>query len=120
MIFMVTEAKPTIDLRLDLPRHVPAQAIVIPPTIVELIAAPGGGYRVLISGLPSSLDAVADDALAHVLAANPVLDAQDALIDARIHVRADLDVRYQDVISVVERLQGAHFQKVAVMAQRAE
>jgi biopolymer transport protein ExbD len=120
VIFMVTAPKPTTDLRLDLPRPGPAQAIVIPPTIVELNAAPGGGYRVLISGLPSSLDAVADDALAHVLAANPVLDAQDALIDARIHVRADLDVRYQDVISVVERLQGAHFQKVAVMAQRAE
>jgi biopolymer transport protein ExbD len=35
-------------------------------------------------------------------------------------VRADLDVAYQHVITVVETLQDARFRKVTIYAQRAE
>lgn len=120
VIFMVTAPMPTTDLRLDLPRPGPSLAAMIPPTIVELRSNTTGGYMLLVSGAPSSLEAVAADALAHVLGANPMIERTDALLDGRVHVRADLDVRYQDVVTVMERLQDADFQKVSIMAQRAD
>ena len=117
---MVTAPKPTTDLRLDLPQAgVVRPPIFIPPTIVELRADPSG-YALYVSGVRTSIDSVGADALAHVLAAQPTLLAEDAFAEARIHIRADLDVRYQDVVSVVERLQEANFQKVTVLAQRVD
>lgn len=120
VIFMVTAPKPTTDLRLDLPRAgIVRPPVFIPPTIVEL-RAEAGGYGLYVSNTPTTIDAVGADALAHILAAQPTLIAEDAFAEARIHIRADLNVRYQDVVSVVERLQAADFQKVTVLAQRAD
>ena len=120
VIFMVTAPKPTTDLRLDLPQAgVVRPPVLIPPTIVELRADPGG-YGLYVSGVPSVIDNIGADALAHILANEPTLIAEDALAEGRILIRADLNVRYQDVVNVVERLQEARFQKVTVLAQRAD
>lgn len=120
VIFMVTAPTPTTDLRLDLPPATPPSAVMIPPTIVDLRATGDGGYTLLVSDTPTSLAALGDDALAHLLSNNAELTSEDILLDARIHIRSDMAVRYRDVVSVVERLQDFGYQKVTVLAQRAE
>jgi len=119
IIFMVTAPKPTTDLRLDMPRPGPPVAPVIPPTVVDIRAAPDG-YRIFIAGEETGLERLGADAVAHMLAANPTLTHEDALAEGRLYVRSDLDVTYQDVITVVETLQDARFQKVAIYAQSAD
>jgi biopolymer transport protein ExbD len=42
------------------------------------------------------------------------------LLDARIHIRSDMSVRYRDVVSVVEQLQDFGYAKVTMLAQRAD
>jgi biopolymer transport protein ExbD len=119
IIFMVTAPKPTTDLRVDLPRPGPSRPASIPPTIVTIHAA-AGGFQVMVGSEESTLDWLGQRTLAHILGADPVLTQEDALIDARVFVRADLDVAYQDVIAVVETLQDAQFQRVAIAAQNAD
>lgn len=119
IIFMVTAPRPTTDLQVDLPRPGPPIAIVIPPTIVQIRAAPNG-YRIFLSGEETTLERLGDDAVAHMLAADPALTTGDVLAEGRIFVRSDLDVAYQHVITVVETLQDAHFRKVAIYAQNAD
>lgn len=118
IIFMVTAPKPTTDLRVDLPRQAGTPP-VIEPTIVSVRAAPGG-YRILVGDEESSLDLLGSRTLAHVLAADSGVSADVARAEARIFVRADLDVAYQHVVSVVDELQHAQFAKVAIAAQRAD
>ena len=120
VIFMVTAPTPTTDLRLDLPPAAPPAAMMIPPTIIDLRATGDGGYTLLVSDAPTSLAALGEDALAHLLSNNPELTNEDVLLDARIHIRSDMAVRYRDVVSVVERLQDFGYQKVTVLAQRAD
>jgi biopolymer transport protein ExbD len=120
IIFMVTAPKPTTDLRVDLPRpNVSATPPMIEPTIVELRTAPGG-YGVFIGARQISEADIGADALAHILAANPALDRDTAHAEARVFVRADLDVAYAPVVGVVEALQQARFAKVAIIAQNAD
>jgi biopolymer transport protein ExbD len=120
IIFMVTAPKPTTDLQVDLPRTYSAGAPpVIAPTIVRIRDAPGG-YAIFLSGEETSLDQLGADALSHMLSANPEITAGDAFAEGRIYVRADLDVAYQDVVTVVETLQDARFRKVAIYAQNAD
>ena len=119
IIFMVTAPRPTTDLQVDLPRPGPPIAIVIQPTIVH-IRATADGYAIFVGGEETSPDQLSADALSHMLAANPVITAEDAFAEGRIFVRADLDVAYQHVITVVETLQDARFRKVAIYAQNAD
>ncbi|HYD71541.1 MAG TPA: biopolymer transporter ExbD [Candidatus Binatia bacterium] len=119
IIFMVTAPRPTTDLQVDLPRPGRPIAIVIPPTIVQISAAPSG-YRIFMSGTETTLGRLGDDAVAHLLAADPALTTEDVLAEGRIFVRADLDVAYQHVITVVETLQDARFRRVAIYAQDAD
>jgi biopolymer transport protein ExbD len=119
IIFMVTAPKPTTDLRVDLPRATLGPPPMIEPTIVELIAAPNG-YRVYVGGAETDAANLATSALAHILSANPALDADTAFAEARVFVRADLDVAYAPVVNTVEALQQARFAKVAIIAQTAD
>jgi biopolymer transport protein ExbD len=120
IIFMVTAPRPTTDLQVDLPRTqhggIPP---VIPPTTVQIRAAPHG-YAIFLNGEETSLDQLGADALSNMLAENPEITAGDAFAEGRVFVRADLDVAYQHVITVVETLQDARFRKVAIYAQDAE
>jgi biopolymer transport protein ExbD len=68
----------------------------------------------------STLQRLGADALAHMMAAEPILTPEDVFAEGRIFVRADLDVSYQHVITVVETLQDARFRKVSIYAQRAD
>lgn len=120
VIFMVTAPTPTTDLRLDLPPAAPPAAALIPPTIVDLQSTGDGGYALMVSGTPTSLERVGDDALTHLLANNPELVRQDVLADARIHIRSDMAVRYRHVVAVVEQLQDFGYEKVTMLAQRAD
>jgi biopolymer transport protein ExbD len=52
-------------------------------------------------------------------AARPSLTAEDALANAHIFVRADLDVAYDRVVNVVDTLERAQFRNVAIAAQQA-
>lgn len=119
IIFMVTAPKPTTDLRLDLPRPGPPVAIVIPPTVVE-IREDLAGYRLFVGDEETSLDQLAARTLAHVMASNPELAREDVLMEGRVFVRADLDVAYQNVVSVTDALQNQGFEKVAIVAQGAD
>lgn len=119
IIFMVTAPKPTTDLRLDLPRAGPPVAIVIPPTVIE-VREDDAGYRLFVGDEETSLDQLAARTLAHVMASNPELAREDVLMEGRVFVRADLDVAYQNVVSVTDTLQSEGFEKVAIVAQDAD
>lgn len=116
IIFMVTAPKPTTDLRVDLPRPGPSIPLVIDPTIIHVRA----GQRVFLGGEEVSRAELPQAAMAHVLASDRALLPEDVLAEGKLFVRADLDVRYQDVISVVEDLQAARFQRVSIVAQDAD
>lgn len=118
IIFMVTAPKPTTDLRVDLPAG-RAAAAQIEPTIISLRRA-DGGMRIFIGDDETTLASLANRTLAHALAADPALAPEDVQADARIYVRADLDIGYQDVVRVVDELQHARFQRVAIAAQNAD
>jgi len=119
IIFMVTAPKPTTDLKLDMPAPAPGPASLVAPTIVELRATPGG-YAVFVGGAEAEPGAIGARALAHILAADPAIDAADAYADARVFVRSDLDVAYAPVVAVVEALKLAGFANVSIVAQRAD
>ncbi len=119
IIFMVTAPEPTTDLRVDLPRQQAGPPPLIEPTIVELRAAPDG-HRIYIGNAEIAENELGAGALAHILAANDALDAQTAYAEARIFVRADLDIAYAPVVHTVETLQQARFRKVAIIAQNAD
>lgn len=119
IIFMVTAPKPTTDLRVDLARQGAGPPPVIEPTIVELQAAPSG-YRLIVAGREATLETVGEQAYAHVLGANPALTRANAAENARVFVRADLDVAYAPVVATVEALRAASFANVSMAAQRAE
>lgn len=119
IIFMVTAPKATVDLRLDLPRPGPSHAAFLEPTIVELRADPTG-YRLFVSGTETTIEQVAARTFEHILSADPALVREDVLRDGRVFIRADLDVAYQNVVAVTDRLQNEGFEKVAIAAQRAD
>ena len=118
IIFMVTAPKPTTDLRVDLPQQ-GRQTVVIPPTVVDMRYSPEGA-RVFLGADEVSRAELPEAALAHMMAANPVLTQEDAFAEGRVFVRADLDVAYQDVVGVVEDLQEGQFQRVGIYAQDAD
>jgi len=118
IIYMVTAPKPTTDLRVDMPRASPARLVALPPTIVA-IRQIGGAVQVFVDNEEVSSDELPQRALAHLQTANPSLTAEDALANAHIFVRADLDVAYERVVTVVDSLQRAQFMHVAISAQQA-
>jgi biopolymer transport protein ExbD len=119
IIFMVTAPKPTTDLRVDLPTPGPSRPVTIPPTIVDIRAAPGR-VRLFIGAEEIASDALASAALAHMLAADRTLSTEDALRGGRVFIRAELAVPYQSVVSVVDDLQQAEFSNVSIAAQNAD
>jgi biopolymer transport protein ExbD len=119
IIFMVTAPKPTTDIRLELTPRAAGPASLIPPTTVSLREAPRG-FRVFVGDQETSLDQVSERTMAHVLAVDPALTIVDAQADARVFVRSDLDVAYENVVAVVDDLQQARFQKVSLIAQDAD
>ena len=118
IIFMVTAPTPTTDLRVDMPRPSPAHVVALPPTIVS-IRQSGNLARVFVDDEEVSLANLSQRALAHITASRTSLTQEDALENAPIFVRADLDVAYQQVVSVVDALERAQFRKVAIAAQQA-
>jgi biopolymer transport protein ExbD len=118
IIFMVTAPKPTTDLRVDMPRASHAITPALPPTIVA-IRLTGGVVRLYVDDEEVSGEALPARALAHLLAGHPSLTAKDALANAHIFVRADLDVAYERVVNVVDTLERAQFRNVAIAAQQA-
>lgn len=119
IIFMVTAPKPTTDLRVDMPRPGPPRILAIEPTIINVREAPGG-FAVAIGAEDVAFRDLGARALAHVLAADAALTAEDAHANARLFVRADLDVAYQHVVGVIETLQQAQFRQVAIVSQDAD
>lgn len=118
IIFMVTAPKPTTDLRVDMPRPSHAIKPALAPTIVA-IRLTGGVVRVYVDDEEVSAEMLPQRALAHVQAAHPSITAEDALENAHILVRADLDVAYDRVVNVVDALERAQFRHVAISAQQA-
>lgn len=120
IIFMVTAPKATVDLRLDMARAEPGRAAMIEPTIVELREDAVAGYRLFVGDQETTIADVARRTFAHIVAADPSLVREDVLRDGRVYIRADLDVAYQNVVSVVDTLQDEGFLKVSVAAQNAD
>jgi biopolymer transport protein ExbD len=118
IIFMITAPKPTTDLRVDIPRPGPARIVTLPSTVVA-IRKTGSTVQIFVDQEEVSSVELSQRALAHLQAANPSLTAEDALANAHIYVRADLDVAYERVVSVVETLQRAQFLHVAISAPQA-
>lgn len=119
IIFMVTAPKPTTDLRVDLPRPGHPIAAALPPTTIT-VSRSGGAVHYFIADQEVRRDQLAQEAMARMLAADPRLTPEDVRINGRLFVRADLDVAYQDVVTVVDVLQQAQFQKVSIAAQSAD
>lgn len=120
IIFMLTAPRPTVDLRVDMPSGNEQKAIpFIEPTIVEL-REDAAGYRLLVGEREVALERLGRSVLERVLAAQPVLTAQDAFAEARIYVRSDQGVAYGKVVAVIDELQHSGFAKVSIFSQTAE
>lgn len=119
IIFMVTAPKPTTDLQVDLPPPGIAYAADIPPTVV-VVRHGATGVEYLVGAERVPIEALARTALAAMLAADPRVTPADAHYNGRLFVRADLDVGYQTVVTVVDTLEHARFRRVAIAAQRAD
>ncbi|GAM98824.1 biopolymer transport protein ExbD/tolR [alpha proteobacterium U9-1i] len=118
IIFMVTAPKPTTDIRVDAPT-LSGPASHARPTIVAIFRA-DGALRIEVDGETTSPGDLAGLVLARAAANNPTTPTQDLKREARIFVRADLDVAYQSVISVMDELYGAQFARIGVYAQDAD
>jgi biopolymer transport protein ExbD len=119
IIFMATAPTATTDLRVDLPRPGPAVPLVIEPTVVD-IRQTAAGVDIFIGSETISRQDLPRRTLAHMLAADASIGADQALAEGRVFVRADLDVAYQDVVSVVDELQRARFRQVAIVVPDAD
>lgn len=120
IIFMVTAPKPTTDIRVDLSRPGLSATPPIAPTMIEVHRGADSAFRVFVGARETPLAALGGEALAQILAANPALSVAGARADARVLIRADLDVAYAHVVAVMETLQQAGFAKVTMAAQRAD
>ncbi len=120
IIFMVTAPKPTVDLRLDLAQSGPSIAAMIEPTIVELREDAVAGYRLFVGEQETTITDVGRMTFEHIMAADPNLVREDVLAEGRVSIRADLDVAYQNVVTVTDTLQTDGFRKVSVAAQRLD
>lgn len=118
IIFMVTAPQPTTDIRVDAP-NLTGQVSDARPTIVSLVRD-GATFRLEVDGAEVEPQALASAVLAQAAANNPLIPAQDLRREARIFVRADLDVAYQSVISVMDELYAAQFARIGVYAQNAD
>lgn len=120
IIFMVTAPKPTTDIRVDVPNHrSPAAASDARPTIVAVLRD-GDGLRVEVDGEIVAQRDLAARVLARAALNNPLVLAADLKRDARVYVRADMDVAYQSVIGVMDELYSARFAQIGVYGQRAD
>lgn len=119
IIFMVTAPRPTTDLRVDLPTRHPSLASLIEPTIVHVMATPNGA-AIFIGAHQTTLANVGEQTLAHILATNPTLTPQDLRAQARVFVRADLDLAYHNVVEVVDALKARDFEHVSIVAPEAD
>ncbi|MEZ6023951.1 MAG: biopolymer transporter ExbD [Hyphomonadaceae bacterium] len=119
IIFMVTAPKPTTDLKLDLPPPTIGLPSPIEPTTIALRATPSGNI-IFVGSEAVAFDQLGARTLAHILGADPRLTPQMAYAEARVFVRADLDVAYADVVAVVEELQDSQFRTVSIVAQDAD
>jgi biopolymer transport protein ExbD len=95
-------------------------AAMIEPTIVELREDPVVGYRLFVGEQETTMANVAALTFESIMAADPSLVREDVLRDGRVYIRADLDVAYQNVVNVTDRLQTEGFAKVSVAAQRVD
>ena len=114
IIFMVTAPKATTDLRVDLPTGGPPAPGQ--PTIVMLDAS---GVGLSVDGEAVTLETLSDAVFQHALANNPDMNASNVRYYARILVRADQDGAYANVVSVVDELQHARFDKVGLFGETA-
>ena len=119
IIFMVTAPKPTTDLKLDMPPPTLGPVSPIEPTFVA-IRATATGAAIFVGSETVSLEDLGHRTLAHILGADPTLTPETAYEHARVFVRADLDVAYQEVVTVVDTLQDEQFRTVSIVAQDAD
>ena len=120
IIFMVTAPKPTTDIRIDVPNHrSPSAASDARPTIVSVLSD-GGVLRLEVDGEVVPESELADRVLSRAALNNPHLPASDLKREARVYVRADMDIAYQAVVGVVDTLYGARFSQIGVYGQRAD
>lgn len=119
IIFMVTAPKPTTDLRLDLPSGGLPVQIDIAPTIVDVLPR-GDAAVLLVNGAEVAWADLTPAVLQHISYANGGLDDAAILAEARVYVRADLDLAYAHVVTAIDTLQHDGFEKVSVFAQNAD
>ena len=120
IIFMVTAPKPTTDLRLDLPSGGPPIQIDIAPTIIDVLPNADGGARLSIDGYDVALGDLGDAILQRVSSQNDGLNESAIRMEARVFVRADLDLAYTHVVAAIDQLQSDGFEKVGVFMQSAD
>lgn len=106
IIFMVTIPPATIAIKIDLPPALPNQTPVKKKPLYISIQKDG---QILLVDTPTSLGTLGDD-LARRLAV-------PAPKDEVILIRADREVRYNDFMSVVNRLQTDGYYKVALITE---
>jgi len=115
IIFMVTAPKPTTDIRVDVPNDRSPPAVSdARPTIVAVLRD-GDALRVEVEQRD-----LAARVLARAALNNPLLPANELKREARVYVRADMEVAYQSVVGVMDELYGARFARIGVYGQRAD
>jgi biopolymer transport protein ExbD len=117
VIFMITAPKPTTDLNVDLPgaNNVRGE---LQATIVEVRTAPGG-YLLAVNNESVAFAELGARVLAHAVHVNPGFDARHAYALAPVIVRADQDIAYAHVVTVLDALRDARFSKVGIFAEQA-
>jgi biopolymer transport protein ExbD len=102
IIFMVAAPLSTVDVPVELPnsaaRPTPRPDKPVFVTLKSDRTLRLGGQEVTTEGLPSALDATTK-----------------GVKDTRVFLRADRTVRYEDVMGVLNKLQGAGYSKIGLV-----
>lgn len=120
IIFMVTAPTPTTDIRVDVPNDRSPPAVSdARPTIVAVLRD-GDGLRLEVDGAAVTQNELVERVFVRAALNNPGVAAAELKSEARVYVRADMDVAYQSVVSVMDELYGARFARIGVYGQRAD
>jgi biopolymer transport protein ExbD len=107
IIFMVTIPPATISIKIDLPPPTPGAAPKKPPVWIEIQQ----DHHIWFAGQPTSLATLGDDIASRLGASNPT--------DEVILIHCRTDVRYEEFMDVVNKLQTDGYYKVALILENA-
>ncbi len=110
IIFMVAAPLATVSIRLDLPPATPPAPGEDPPEPVYVSIQEGGAL--FLGDVETSLDTLPADLAAQIGGSNPT--------EERVFMRAQAEVRYEQFMEVMNRLQENGYYKVGLLNEDIE